>query len=265
MHPESTTLARSFDFNGRPLTVIDLDSRSMFFAKDVGERLEYADPSRLAQWIAGKWAAEFNEGTDYVMLTGERLDALKANYRTDRAVVVEPNAPQVLLLTESGVQLAAMLSRTDVGRAFRRWLVDTVLPALRKQAEQDRERRTAPTAIEIQHILLRGGPNMAEWRALLRERERVDITARQLEMEKHITLKWATRAREVDQRDIDRTGNHAILQERYKRIERHVRKLRKEVQALRNFHNEAHNSRKVPRYEVPSVVAQYVLDDDVGN
>ena len=45
---------------------------------------------------------------------------------------MDPQVNSLTLLTESGATLAAMLSRTDAGRAFRRWVVDELIPSWRR-------------------------------------------------------------------------------------------------------------------------------------
>lgn len=131
-------------FNTVEVLTIEYDGRAVLLAQQVGEALGYADPAKLANNIIQKWADDFEEGRDFIKLTNGRLAAFKAavncrpdraavddNHRPDRAVV-DPRTPNLILLTESGAQLAAILSRTPQGRAFRRWLVDVVLPERQK-------------------------------------------------------------------------------------------------------------------------------------
>ncbi|MBK9649583.1 MAG: hypothetical protein IPO67_31275 [Deltaproteobacteria bacterium] len=62
-----------------------------------------------------------------MLRTTARIGLYQEDYLPEREVV-DPRTPNLILLTESGAQLAAILSRTAQGRAFRRWLVDVVLP-----------------------------------------------------------------------------------------------------------------------------------------
>ena len=61
--------------------------------------------------------------------------AVMSSWSPDRAPAVHPATPQLLLLTERGAYLAAALSRTPVGAAFRAWVVDDLLPAWRAAQE----------------------------------------------------------------------------------------------------------------------------------
>ena len=131
-------------FGAQEILAIEYAGRPVMLAGQLGAALGYAEPSRLARFVGGKWADDFVEGVDYYLLTNGELAAFKVmigDNGTNRAVVdehdtserrvVDAKANRVLLLTESGAQLAAMLSRTPAGRAFRRWLVDELLPAWR--------------------------------------------------------------------------------------------------------------------------------------
>lgn len=138
MHKEDTqVLVRALaplDFGGAAVSFIEYRGKPVVAAREVGERLGYADPYDIARNVAGAWSEEFVEGTDFVRLTGDDLAAIKVmDSGPNQPAVVEPNARYALLLTESGAQMAAMLSRTEKGREFRRWVVDVAIPALRSQ------------------------------------------------------------------------------------------------------------------------------------
>lgn len=128
----SAALVRSF--GPHDLHLLEYRGAPVIIAGEVGAALGYADPRKLGTNIAEKWSDEFVEGLDHHKLVGEELAAFKgmcSNWIPDRDPVVGARTPNLLLLTESGAQLAAMLSRTAAGRAFRRWLLDVVLPEWR--------------------------------------------------------------------------------------------------------------------------------------
>lgn len=131
-------------FNDHEILEVEHQGKPAFLAQQVGSALGYADPSQLAENITRKWSEDFEEGRDYLKLTNGTLAAFKAtvNYPSDRRVV-DPQARHLILLTESGAQLAAILSRTAQGRAFRRWLVDVVLPE-RRTAQAELPAPTSP-------------------------------------------------------------------------------------------------------------------------
>lgn len=137
MHKEDTqVLVRALaplNFGGDLVPFIEYRGKPVVAAREVGERLGYADPTDLADNIAGAWSEDFIEGTDFVRVTGVDLEGIKAHDNPVVHGVVAPRANQVTLLTESGAQMAAMLSRTEKGREFRRWVVDVAIPALRSQ------------------------------------------------------------------------------------------------------------------------------------
>lgn len=132
-----------YTFNSVEIVEIEYEGKPVFLAQHVGAALGYSDPDKLANNVVQKWSDDFEEGRDFIKLANGALadfkaavncspnrGAVKDNHRPDRAVV-DPRASHLILLTESGAQLAAILSRTPQGRAFRRWLIDVVLPAWR--------------------------------------------------------------------------------------------------------------------------------------
>lgn len=131
-------------FNTTEIIEVEYQGKPVFLAQQVGAALGYADPDKLANNIVQKWSDDFEEGRDFLKLTNGRLAEFKAavNCRPDRAAVVDPRTPNLILLTEAGAQLAAILSRTSQGRAFRRWLLDVVLVAWRARQEPPPSART---------------------------------------------------------------------------------------------------------------------------
>lgn len=112
-----------------PLTVLrPSDSVIAFVMNEIAAALEYADPRHLRQLVDR--ADEFIPGVDFLVVEGEQLAQLKAAAPD----VVDPRAPSLMLLTESGVHLACILTRQPAGVRLRRWLADVALPALRQGA-----------------------------------------------------------------------------------------------------------------------------------
>ena len=125
-------LVRSFGPN--ELLAVEYRGQPVLLAGQMGAALGYADPKTLTSNISQKWADEFAVGRDFFRLEGEELSAFKdamSSWCADRAPAVHPFARSLLLLTERGAYLAAALSRTPVGAAFRAWVVDDLLPAWR--------------------------------------------------------------------------------------------------------------------------------------
>lgn len=120
------------DFEEHPVSTVELvvDGRLQptWPARQVSIALGYADAHRVPAMVTGDWSDELDEGRDFVVLTGEALAAAK------RAApdLVDPRAPSLMLLTESGVNLVAILTRQPAGKRLRRWLAEEVLPTLRR-------------------------------------------------------------------------------------------------------------------------------------
>ena len=131
-------------FNGVEILEIAYQDRRVFLAQHIGAGLGYSDPSKLSTNVTEKWSEDLLPDRDCIKLTNGALATFKAavNHLPDREVV-DPRASHLILLTESGAQLAAILSRTAQGRAFRRWLVD-VVPPERRKAQADPPAPPAP-------------------------------------------------------------------------------------------------------------------------
>lgn len=114
------------NFEGHPITAIEYRGRPMVLPREVGAALGYANPGLVAKNVGSRWTEDLVEGRDHFLLDGDELALF-------RGVVADRDDPslwggRLLLLTESGAQLVAMLSRTPRARAFRRWIVDVLIP-----------------------------------------------------------------------------------------------------------------------------------------
>lgn len=126
-------------FNDHQLIVIEFEDRPWLIAKQVGAKLGYAeDGGSLITLIGRDWGEEFIDGVDCLKLTNGKLAAFKAairNYPTNNRVV-DARAPSLLLLSESGAQLAAMKREGPEGVAFRKLLRFTILPEWQKARQK---------------------------------------------------------------------------------------------------------------------------------
>ena len=126
----SEVTALTLPFEGEPLTTLTWKDRPVWVGREIGRRLGYArSGKRLVTRIRREWADEFIEGTDYVLLTGAELAALKATLPPGTQEV-PGRTSALLLLLEPGLHL--VLTKTDkpIGRRLRRFLVDEVLPQI---------------------------------------------------------------------------------------------------------------------------------------
>lgn len=127
-HPVDNAIVRlTANYDGHDVDVIEISGERLWLARQVGAALDYhKEGQSFVGKLSSEWSDELDEGTDYRLLVGEELAALKA-LRPD---LVDKRTPSLLLLTESGLYTAVMLSRQPKARAFRRWLATEVLPQL---------------------------------------------------------------------------------------------------------------------------------------
>jgi hypothetical protein len=128
----STLAHLTLSFEGRPLTTITLGGVAGWPAHEIGELLGYAHGGRrLVNAITGEWASEFIENHDYIVITGKELAAVKAAVNGTREAV-SPFANKVIMLLEPGLDLVLLKTSKEIGRRLRRFLVDEILPRLRR-------------------------------------------------------------------------------------------------------------------------------------
>lgn len=122
----------TLDFEGKPLTTVAINGVPGWPAHEIGARLGYGNGGRrLVTSITGEWADEFIENHDYVKISGRELTAVKA-MTGQRPDGLSPHTSQVLMLLEPGLDLALVKTHKPIGKRLRRFLVDEVLPRLRR-------------------------------------------------------------------------------------------------------------------------------------
>lgn len=132
------TLTHQFD--GTPLQTLVVDSRPAWSARHVGLRLGYSKGgSKLSQQILdpNRWGGEFVEGQDYVLLEGSDLAGVFEGPSSGSSA-----RRRALVLFESGLNKALMLSRKPLGRRLRQFLADEVLPQLTRTGRYDPDEAT---------------------------------------------------------------------------------------------------------------------------
>lgn len=171
------------DFEGQPLTTYIIDGAELWRSSDVAKLLGYNSGRKIASNISGPWAEEFIDGTDYRVIAGEPLDAIKAT--------CAPNGdewarvPSALFLTEQGVNLVCMKTRKPKGVDFRRWLAEDVIPSIRATGGY-----RAPTAppwpdqpgLEVDGLADTHAELAAEAIGVLTPERGMDLAARAIEM-----------------------------------------------------------------------------------
>ena len=123
---------RAFEFEGQSVTTYFIDDRPCWLARDVGVLLGYShEGGRLVNKVSGEWGDEFVAGQDHLLLDGELLRDFRRLVDDTESVSIRGKR-SLMVLFESGVNLACMLTRKPLGRRLRRWLAEEVLPALRR-------------------------------------------------------------------------------------------------------------------------------------
>lgn len=139
-------------FEGRPITTIIYKGRPCWIARDVGQWLGYSSPGRFAQKMSGEWSDEFIPHEDYEVLRGSELKDFKAFLaNTTETVVLATQG--IVILFESGLDLALLKTNKPKGKQLRRLLKTEVLPQLRRAGgysltrtpESKAPQRIAPT------------------------------------------------------------------------------------------------------------------------
>lgn len=135
-------------FEGKPLTTIALNGVAGWPAHEIGARLGYGhNGRRLVTSITGEWSDEFIENHDYVKITGRELAMLKSMLGSD-SEAVSPFTSQVIMLLEPGLDLVLVKTHKEVGRRLRRFLVDEILPRLRR-GEAIGAKKPAPARVML--------------------------------------------------------------------------------------------------------------------
>ncbi|MEN0065953.1 MAG: hypothetical protein AAGA48_27680 [Myxococcota bacterium] len=116
----------TFEFEGQPLEVLQVDNQPMIEAGHLAEVMGYDRRNRLTDLIRGKWAAEFVEDRDY---------RLRLHNGQSSNGGLNGKMRRRLFLTESGWNLVFIKTRKPIGVALRRFLADEVLPQLSRTGQ----------------------------------------------------------------------------------------------------------------------------------
>jgi prophage antirepressor-like protein len=128
-----TASIQHFTFEGQNLTTIEYKGQPVWIAREVGRLLGYAnDGKRLLTSMAG-WEAEMIPGVDTILLKGDALRIFKEMMEgVTNSVTPFRQAKSLTLLTKAGVFLVCLKTNQQAGIRLRRWLVDEVLPQIRR-------------------------------------------------------------------------------------------------------------------------------------
>lgn len=124
-------LARVIEFEGQAVPAVLWRDRWCWPAAAAGLAAGYKEGRIAVDKIRGEWREEFVEGKDYELLKGLDLKAFRD--ASSDSLEASAKVSQMLILTESGLDMMLVLARTAKGRRLRRMLVDYILPQLRAE------------------------------------------------------------------------------------------------------------------------------------
>lgn len=120
-------------FENRPVTAVPFRGTHAWRADEVGIAAGYKQGRRLVASIRTDWREDFKEGCDFDVLSGEALRSFLAAANDCTPGVQSSGrggARSLVVLYESGLNLALLLAGTETGRRLRRLLADHVLPQI---------------------------------------------------------------------------------------------------------------------------------------
>lgn len=132
---DSAFVKLTVPFEGTPITTIEWKGRPCWIAREVGRAIGYDDDGReFAKAISDEWSDEMIEGDDFMRFTGDDLRALRSGLGAIKGGIspLDPKVWQLLVIFESGLNLACMKTRKPLGKKLRRWLAEEVLPQIRR-------------------------------------------------------------------------------------------------------------------------------------
>lgn len=131
-----TAIARvDLAFRGLPIPAVMLSGKMHWVARQVGRVVSPEDDGKSFVEVASD--AEAIEDTDYLRVSGATKASVLAALRESGNSPLSSGrgggaGKSLVLLTESGLNLALMRSRSALGKAMRRWLASEVIPSIRR-------------------------------------------------------------------------------------------------------------------------------------
>lgn len=119
-----------------PLTAVTYKGRAAWIGVQLGEALEYKPGAALCEQLRDEWADEFTEGLDFDLLRGAELAEFKKLVADAVDTGQNPVSNlgktnrELMLIYESGLWKALMLTKKPAGKRLRKWLGETVMPEI---------------------------------------------------------------------------------------------------------------------------------------
>lgn len=117
-----TNLVKSvpFSFENHSLTVVTIDDKPWFIAKEVCEILGYPNTSQTISTHLGSFPNQVL-----------KLDSTDSRYANIRPILAKEDANQILLISESGLYTLCLRSKRPQAVPFQVWVTEDVLPSIR--------------------------------------------------------------------------------------------------------------------------------------
>ncbi len=135
-----------YDFHGHTVRRLTHRGAVAFIAREVGVALGYEEGGkRFVSQLTFEWANEIREDVHWFRVKGEELREIKALLRLGTAVgtgsvpTADPllHAPEIVVLTERGLNLAVLRRGGPVGQEFREWIASEVAPQIARTGRYD--------------------------------------------------------------------------------------------------------------------------------
>lgn len=180
--------AQAFTFEGHRVPMYLFQGRLCMIAADAGQALGYGDDGKdLPNTIGQKWEDEMILGRDYDVFAGSQLRDFKALSEVTAQKAVSANARHVMVLYEPGWDLVCTKTDKPQGKKLRRFLVDHVMPKLRRGEPVLPQGAQIPAVLKAEPPIVSEVPSIAV--AMLAALvERVDVVlTRQDRLEQDLT------------------------------------------------------------------------------
>jgi prophage antirepressor-like protein len=129
-------MIKRFVFEGNNLTVVEMDGKPYWIAKEVGRALGYSNDGRgLIDFFVRDWSKEFDEGEDYVKLEGKQLSNFKQILKDHEDFSLSSElkfTSRIILFTKEGIFGVLQLTKKEEGHRMRKWLRREVLPSIQE-------------------------------------------------------------------------------------------------------------------------------------
>lgn len=136
-----------FDFKGQMVRVMDRNGRPWWIGTDVAKALRYRNAPDMVRML--------DEDEKDVVLVGGEDGAATHQVRSRGGSATQESgvnqAREMIIISESGVFHAILKSKKPEARAFRRWVTEELLPALRRDGTYAITPAPKSTVAQIEH------------------------------------------------------------------------------------------------------------------